>query len=156
MSQCGSINVCACPLCARMHVCVVLIFIFIFLVEYIKRIWKLYSPLPRKKLIVLCHQFCEVIVVDAVPYARAAFYKSYTIVGVADGQGRKQLWICALFLIYFTGLASWRWRVVARGFRVKTNNELEVSCFCRRSCCLWSFHYREQRREGEANGYRES
>lgn len=46
------------------------------------------------KLLLLCHQFCVVIVVDAVPYARAAFYKSYTMVAhkrvkVTGGQGEK-------------------------------------------------------------------
>lgn len=75
---------------------------------------------------------------------------------VTCGQGgKKQFWIWSLFR-YFAGLANWRWRVVARGSGVKTNNELEVSCFCRRSCCLWSCQHREQRRGGEANGYRES
>lgn len=46
----------------------------------------------HKKL--LCHQFSEVIVVDAAPYARVAFYKTYTTVAhermkVTDGQGEK-------------------------------------------------------------------
>lgn len=46
------------------------------------------------KLLLLCHQFCEVIVVDAVPYARATFYKSYTTVAhkrmkVTGGEGKK-------------------------------------------------------------------
>lgn len=40
---------------------------------------------------------------------------------VASRQGRKQLWILSLILMYFAGLASWRWRVLAKGFRVKTN-----------------------------------
>lgn len=55
-----------------------------------------------------------------------AFYKCYTTVAhggirVAGGHGKQQLSICSHFLIYFAGLASRRWRVAARGFRVKTN-----------------------------------
>lgn len=57
-------------------------------------------------------------------------------------------------LMYFAGLASWRWRVEARGCRVKTKSELEALCFCRRSCCLWSFQHWEQRREGGGRGNR--
>lgn len=49
---------------------------------------------------------------------------------------KKLLDLDSVFFMHFAGLASWRWRVVARGSGVKTNNELEVSCFCRRSCCL--------------------
>lgn len=36
-------------------------------------------------------------------------------------RGKRQLWIWSLILMYFAGLASWRWRVVAKGFGVKTN-----------------------------------
>lgn len=146
------VRVCVC-VCAQL--CVVLIFIFIFLVEYIKCIWKVYTPLPNKKLIVLCHQFCEVIVVECSAICQSCFlqklhnssaWKNGRLQaggGVGSSSG---FW--SLFLMYFAGLASWRWRVVARGYRVKTNNDVEVSCFCRRSCCLWSFHDREQRRGG--------
>lgn len=50
------------------------------------------SSTSHKKL--LCHQFSKVIVVNAVPYATAAFYKTYTAVShermkVADGQGEE-------------------------------------------------------------------
>lgn len=65
--------------CVRVCVCLCSIdFYFHFLSGTYKGIWEVYTPLPLKKLTLLCHQFCEVTVVDAEPYASVAFYKSCT------------------------------------------------------------------------------
>lgn len=96
MSQCGSINVCS--LC----VCVCGIDFYFHFLSGINKMYlkSLYSSASQETYYTLS-SVCEVTVVDVVPYARAAFYKSYTTVvhgrmKVAGGQGRrekKQFWI---------------------------------------------------------------
>lgn len=114
--------------------------------------------MPRN--LILCHQFCEVALLVTVAFARVAYYKSYTT--EADGRmcrswaGKMYFW--SLILMYFAGLASWRWWVVARGFRVKTN-VLEV--FRLLPKILLSLkrslsRAKEREREREANWYKES
>lgn len=114
----------------------ILIFITAFKVEYL--IQEVLASVSQKKLLVLCHQFCKVTVEE--------WHMAYIMIIEEKDEGWRQAGRQAgrankrtprsLLLMYFAGLASWRWRVVARGCRVKTNSELEAPCFCRRSCCL--------------------
>lgn len=62
--------------------------------------------------------------------------------------------------MYFAGLASWSWRVVARGFGVKTNKRawsfMLLQNIFAEDFAVFEVFTIESKGEGKANGYRES
>lgn len=60
----------------------------------------------------------------------------------------------SLFFMYFAGLASWRWRVVAKGARgSKQTTSLKFHAFAEDRVVFEVFQHREQRgREGLREG----
>lgn len=104
MSQCGCRSVCSCLLCVCTHVFCGIDFCFHFLRGMNKVHLKSLHSSASQETYIRCHQFCKVIVVDAVPYVRAAFHQSYTT--VAEG----------------------RMRVAGRGEKSNTGFSLSSSC----------------------------
>ncbi len=86
--------ICVCVFAVYVSTCTSVQYWFL-LVEYVKHIWKVLLLCLTKKLLYVCHHFCEVIVVEALPYTRAAFYKSCTTVLIEEwrlqaGRGKKK------------------------------------------------------------------